>query len=261
MQRPGRASLLSVLSVVALGAAACGSGSDRQARTARSPYYESAVPQPRAGTVSQGNQARPGSQAPAPPVVDLWVVPGGEAQAEEASYNWERVDDAYMNALKGFREEVSDIVSSGEELERTRKALHLLAGAIEKVPGGNRAELAATADQIRNDAAQLSIPRQERAGQAARGEAQGQQRRTLKDALGSAAEQLVELAEGPYRADPNVLEAARSFEAAAEAIAESDIIWTNNSAAYRAFQQAELALRSLGTAVASGRVSVGSATP
>lgn len=232
--------------VTALTIVACGGSSEEARSPAASPrttygtttvYYETVTPNDRTAP-TQLFESRV-------PVADS----AGSAGEADASYSWDKVDATYMSALRSFRGEVNSVVGSGEELTRTRQALHLLAAALEHVPGAKSVAVGAASSQIRDDASKLGPP-----GRAE--QTHGAKRRTVKDALTVASERILSLANGPYGGDSRVLEAARSFERAVSDIPESDILWTNNSNIYKAFIAAETALRSMALAIADNRVNI-----
>lgn len=171
---------------------------------------------------------------------------GSSGNAGGAGFEWERVDAEFLGAVSAYAREVNEVIQAGEEFDKTRRALRLLAHAIEKAPAPKGTPLAETSDQIRADADALGSPSSSKA--------QGVQRRTLKGALDAAAKTLLDLAEGPYRAEPKVAERAREFRASIEGISGSDAVWTNGSAAYKALLQAEQTMRAMQIAIASGRV-------
>lgn len=205
-----------------------------------SPYYATPAPRPAA------NQGAVATRPPAP-------QPQPNTSDDTGAFKWDRVDPAFLGAVASYSKEVSDIIVSGEELDKTRRAVRLLAFAIEKIPVPPGVPVVETAAAMRSDADQLA------SGSSA-SMSQGAKRRTLKDALGAAAKQLSDLGAGTYRGDPKVAESAKTFQDAVSAISSSDAIWTNSSSAYRALQQAELALRAIQIAIASGRVTPVSAT-
>lgn len=240
-----------ILLTIGISVATAGCGGDRNGKQAELErrYFEAASEAER----QQQWQRRQEMQQTQP---EQMMQPGQAQPAEvaqpagEPQYQWSRVHPDLRQISDGYSTEVRHIVTDPQTLQKSQHALRLLAHGVQKIPveKDDMAEsLVNAANEIREKADELEAEQWDERGRK-------KEREIVKASLKDAAKAMKKLVDdGPYDA-PDIIAAVERFDRSVDAIAESDMVWTPGSTAYRALRESSDALRAFVVAIAGGRV-------
>jgi len=191
-----------------------------------------------AGCSSSRNPTATGAAVLLVPVTnDLSLAKKGE------NFDIHRVDPAFTRAVANYAAELRrlEVLPETERAAATRRALLLLAEAIEQIPHAPpEAAVGLVADQLRADSARVAIGMQ----------VDGTDIRSVAHALDTSSRTLEYLAKTTYEGDPLVLERAKGLEQAVRKVDGEPSLRYPNDDVVDALYRAGLVLTQMHSAVA-----------